>query len=354
MSITVHEFKRLLGGVARSAKLKTTTDEDYKRRRDKFEKSVKALKALGGDVTEFEKALKEADNLKKTDLVKAYVALEKPRAQVEAALRTAHTDAFKKDGYSEKKAKRMAAYATELDAEGMDKDRVVLAAKVNQSLVDDGIPEEKAAAVGRVTRTGGKGDLEDAKVVAKKVAIFPSKMLETMHKNGTDVIACKDSITDYHTDLKGVQPRGWPNGSTWDQVPGAGGAKEVVIATKGTGGGKHVPAQGEGHGAFDLFGHEAGHGFDFGGGKPFKSEDAKFRKARKKDVDDGKMRGSGSTTPGTDDYFMTTGEGGIQADLDAANQEAFAESCARYYGKDANLKKDWPELHKFWAAKPFE
>lgn len=53
--------------------------------------------------------------------------------------------------------------------------------------------------------------------------------------------------------LRGVQPRGWPPGSTWDQVPGAYSPGTRVVAI---GGGGH------GHGSDSLVRHEMGHGVD--------------------------------------------------------------------------------------------
>ena len=70
-------------------------------------------------------------------------------------------------------------------------------------------------------KTGGSGTAEDAKLVAESLAKLPKSTLEQMQKNGTKVIACRGSVTDYRTDLRGVQPRGGPPGATWDKVPQA-------------------------------------------------------------------------------------------------------------------------------------
>jgi hypothetical protein len=150
------------------------------------------------------------------------------------------------------------------------------------------------------------------------------------------VVACRGSITDYKTSLKGVTPRGWPAGSTWDSVPGVfmGDSNEVIVCTKGHGtpGGAKVPPSGEGHGAFDLAAHESMHGYDLGGkGTPKHSEKA-FVDARQKDL----------AKLGT--YFTQAGEAGLE--------ETFAESAARYFGKDPKMKTDWPNLYKYWDSQP--
>jgi hypothetical protein len=157
-----------------------------------------------------------------------------------------------------------------------------------------------------------------------------------MNANGTKVVACRGSITDYRTDLKGVTPRGWPAGTTWDSVPGVylNDKNEVVIATKGSGtkDGPKVPPTGEGHGAFDLAAHESMHGYDLGGKGSPKHNDKAFLEARTKDL--------AKLGP----YFTQAGEAGLQ--------ETFAESAARYYGNDPKMKTDWPNLYKYWDSQP--
>jgi hypothetical protein len=178
-----------------------------------------------------------------------------------------------------------------------------------------------------LVKTGGSGTAEDAKLVAESLAKLPKSTLEQMQKNGTKVIACRGSVTDYRTDLKGVQPRGWPPGSTWDKVPGANtrDKNEVVIAVTGHGtpAGAHVPKTGEGHGSVNLAAHEATHSIDSGSPSPSDSDD--FKKAR--DADMAKLPA----------YEKQAGEAG--------RQETYAESAARHAeGKDAHT----PNLKKYW------
>jgi hypothetical protein len=179
--------------------------------------------------------------------------------------------------------------------------------------------------------TGGSDTAEDAKLVAQSLAKLPKSSLEQMQKNGTKVIACRGSVTDYRTDLKGVQPRGWPPGSTWDKVPGSNtpDKNEVVIAVIGhdTPAGPHVPKTGEGHGSVNLVAHEASHSIDRGSPSPSQSDD--FTKAREADMNK------------LSDYEKQDGEGGPQ--------ETYAESAARHAeGKD----QDTPHLKKYWDDHP--
>jgi hypothetical protein len=243
------------------------------------------------------------------------------------------------------KAIKMAKTAMTLSKEGFSDDRAVLGAKVNQALLDDGMDADKAGVITRITKMGGTATAEDAKTVARGMKVFPAKMLKSMKDNKTNMVACEGAITDYRTDLKGVHPRDWPKDSTWDDVPGAhlGDKKEVAIGTMDDGHGKRkVPGPGEGsvkHGAYNLIAHEGGHGFDMDG-TPVKNKNADFRKARKKDIDDGNL-----VAP-RDKYFLQPGNAGFE--------ETFAESCARHFGGDANMATDWPELKNFWVHNPWQ
>jgi hypothetical protein len=179
--------------------------------------------------------------------------------------------------------------------------------------------------------TGGSGTAADAELVAQSLAKLPKSSLEQMQKNGTKVIACRGSVTDYRTDLKGVHPRGWPPGSTWDKVPGSNmrDKNEVVIAVIGhdTPAGPHVPKTGEGQGSVNMVAHEASHSIDRGSPSPSQSDD--FTKAREADMNK------------LSDYEKQAGEGGPR--------ETYAESAARHAeGKD----QDTPHLKKYWDDHP--
>jgi len=178
-----------------------------------------------------------------------------------------------------------------------------------------------------LVKTGGSGTAEDAKLVAQSLAKLPKSTLEQMQKNGTKVIACRGSVTDYRTDLKGVHPREWPPGATWDKVPGVNNntRNEVVIAVigHGTPAGPHVPKTGEGHNSVNMVAHEASHSIDRGSPSPSQSDD--FKKAREADMDK------------LSKYEKQDGVGGPQ--------ETYAESAARHAeGKDQNT----PHLKKYW------
>jgi uncharacterized Zn-binding protein involved in type VI secretion len=179
-----------------------------------------------------------------------------------------------------------------------------------------------------LTMIGGTATAEDQELVAQELAKLPISILMQMQRNGTRVVACRGSVTDYRADLRGVQPRGWPPGATWDTVPGAftPDRNEVVVGVigHGTPAGAHVPATGEGHGSANLTVHESMHSFD-GNGVPAPSASADFRTART--ADSGQLSAYESQ-PGA-----------------AGQQESYAESAARHaQGQDAGT----PALQNYW------
>jgi hypothetical protein len=186
----------------------------------------------------------------------------------------------------------------------------------------------------KATSTAGHGTGADVDLVVEQLAKMPKALLDALDKNGTKVKVCQGSVTDYLTELKGVTPRGWPAGATWDSVPGLQqpDKKEVVIATIGQGNGDpHVPKTGEGHGSVNLVIHETAHGVDYAS-NPHVSAGAPFNAARNPD------KGA------LDAYESQPGNAG--------QEETFAESCARFYSNDPWGAENTPHLEKYWHDNP--
>lgn len=219
-----------------------------------------------------------------------------------------------------------------------------------------GAPPPPAAGTGAAAKTGaaktgaeklaaelvdvaGSADKADAALVAAELAKLPEHVLQRLKDNKVRVKVARGSVTDYQTHLKGVQPRGWPPGKTWDSVPGLydPSKKEVVIAVTGHGtkAGPHVPKTGEGHGSQNLVIHETMHAVDAtGDGGDLSANDKAFKAARNSDL---------STLSAYER------QGG-----DAGPEETYAESAARYYGGDPNDEKSHPNLHKYWDSDPLK
>ncbi len=154
--------------------------------------------------------------------------------------------------------------------------------------------------------------------IQAELAKLPPDILTTLQNKGVTIVAVKDSIVEHLTHLKGVRPRGWPKGKTWDIVPGAydPASNTVVIATSGK----------NGHGSFNLALHETGHAYDAAQGKP--SQSAIFEAAWNAD----------KSSLGT--YYTQSGIAGLS--------ETYAEGFASYYGGDSNYVKKHPNLNLYW------
>ncbi|TFU06126.1 hypothetical protein EUV02_03680 [Polymorphobacter arshaanensis] len=177
---------------------------------------------------------------------------------------------------------------------------------------------------------GGSADASDLAAVRPAAAQLPPQVLSFLRMKGARIIVCRGSITDHAKDLKGVQPRGWPAGMTWDIVPGVylPNRKQVVVATLPMPGGRRLPVRGEGHGSFNLLLHETMHGHDF--------------------LKNHRLLGASKFVAARTADFAKLGSYEQQAG-DAGLQETYAESAARAFGRDTTLPAAWPQLAKFWA-----
>lgn len=191
---------------------------------------------------------------------------------------------------------------------------------------------ERLALARSLVQKGGTGTDDDNELVARELAKLPKSSLEQMKSQGTKVIACRGSVTDKDPSLRGVTPRGWRPGQTWDGVPGMyyKRSNEVVIATRehGTPAGAHVPVAGEGHGSADLTVHESMHALDSGGGGANRSAGAGFNSARNGDI---RSLGTYETQAGA-----------------AGQEETWAESGGRYYGGGGGTRN----LDRYWGSQP--
>jgi len=173
-------------------------------------------------------------------------------------------------------------------------------------------------------KMAGTADANDVALVNAELEKIPEKYRQLLAEKGAQVVVVRDSITEYFPDLKGVQPRGWPPGSTWDSVTGCAAGKEAVIAVVGHGTGT---PQLNNHGSGNVVLHEVGHVLDTVTGAY--SDD--FIRARNADM--------GSLS----EYEKQSGDAGLQ--------ETFAESFARAF-TDPNYKDTHPHLYAYWQSMP--
>ena len=194
---------------------------------------------------------------------------------------------------------------------------------------------DPAARARQLVVVGGKGDAADLAAVAAEAAALPGFVLARFEKRKIRLVACRESVTDFIAELRGVVPRGWEGlGKTWDDVPGTylSDRKRVVIATIAAGAGRAVPTAASGkHGSANLTVHESLHGYDYSGDHAALT-DPGFRAARTAD-----FAHLGS-------YEQQAGQAGLE--------ETYAETAARAVADAAKLSLDWPALANWWAAGP--
>lgn len=193
-------------------------------------------------------------------------------------------------------------------------------------------PQAMAAAL---VIAGGSGTSDDVGAIRPEIAKLSASVLKKLVDKKAHVVVCRGSVTDVATGLKGKVPRGWEGlGLTWDNVPGTylSDGKRVLLATvAAAGGGRRMPATGEGHGSINVALHETLHGHDsLSGHKPLK--DTKFLAARTADF---------ARLP---KYLQQAG--------DAGKEETYAESGARFFAGDPAFKGDWPAMFAYWTGAP--
>ncbi|CAN7355374.1 anthrax toxin lethal factor-related metalloendopeptidase [Rossellomorea sp. LjRoot5] len=101
-------------------------------------------------------------------------------------------------------------------------------------------------------------DQEEAGEMIKRLDHIPTSLLESAESQDIKIRLFQNKLTDFSTTshLKGVTPRGYTNKSiTWDDVPGIGGSKLVLVKIGHSG-------KGKGHNSYNLELHEFAHSID--------------------------------------------------------------------------------------------
>lgn len=213
--------------------------------------------------------------------------------------------------------------------------------------------DEMAGAMIR-QRSTPAGIALDTSPVQQQLRKLPSNVLRRAQQYGQFITVTNDNITNARPGLKGIQPRGWANGQTWDTVPGVGAVgkgaasgtdgNETVIAMTGARSGSKIAT---GHGSVNLVLHEFAHAIDrsFGelghlgdSGKgavgDFLSSRASFRRAWTADL----AGAAGSADP----YYWQGGSSG-------GAEEAFAEGMADAY--EGGNRRNWPNIKSYLQSK---
>jgi Pro-Pro endopeptidase len=98
---------------------------------------------------------------------------------------------------------------------------------------------------------------KEAANMIKRLSQLPKPLLEQIQSQGIKVKLFEGKLTDNPTasHLKGVIPRGYKSVKTWDDVPGIGGGKIVLVKIGAS-------EKGSGHGSVNLELHELAHSID--------------------------------------------------------------------------------------------
>ncbi|MBS4190922.1 toxin [Bacillus sp. FJAT-49705] len=165
-------------------------------------------------------------------------------------------------------------------------------------------------------------ELEAADIISR-IDNLPYSLLKKIEKENIKLKLFVGKLTDNPTasDLTGIIPRGYKNGTTWDDVPGIGGSKTVLVKIGNS-------EKGKGHSSVNLELHELAHSIDryvYDGIR----YDLKFLSVWNKEK---------TLLFPNNDYFLSFPE------------EYFAETFAMYFlgGNDRRLLKEKaPETYKF-------
>jgi hypothetical protein len=160
---------------------------------------------------------------------------------------------------------------------------------------------------------------------------LPQNVRDSLAKDGVKVVPT-DKVTDVMPELKGQKPRGWPPGSSWDDVDGAYDTtgKRIIVAQRQNSSKPYT------NDVAGLTRHETGHAVDRLNNL---SSQTNFTSAYTREA---------GNVPAPDkqalDYFLQSG--------DAGREETFAETFAVINGgatstyREFLLKKDFPDTIK--------
>ncbi len=101
-------------------------------------------------------------------------------------------------------------------------------------------------------------DKKAAKKIIERLDHIPTSLLETANSQDIKIRLFQNNLTDFSSTshLKGITPRGYTNKSiTWDEVPGIGGSKLVLVKIG-------YSEKGKGHNSVNLELHELAHSID--------------------------------------------------------------------------------------------
>lgn len=127
-----------------------------------------------------------------------------------------------------------------------------------QSILYNSLDMESVSLAGQlIVLPEDEFDQEEAAGIIKRLALLPDSILKKAVDHNIKVKLFEGNLTDNPSarHLKGVVPRGYTSNRTWDQVPGIGGSRIVLVKIGSS-------EKGKGHSSVNLEFHELAHSLD--------------------------------------------------------------------------------------------
>lgn len=147
---------------------------------------------------------------------------------------------------------------TLLGSSNANMDGIFLYEYPKQSLLFESLQPEDVRLAGKLIVLPEKDfDQAEAAKIINRLTILPESVILKAVNRNIKVKLFVGNLTDNPTasHLKGIVPRGYTSKKTWDQVPGIGGSRTVLVKIGSS-------DKGKGHGSVNLELHEFAHSLD--------------------------------------------------------------------------------------------
>jgi len=213
--------------------------------------------------------------------------------------------------------------------------------RVPEEIAPETKPEEKPESVPIISfRTVGKVSEEHIKEIQEGMDKIPLGVKKVLSDYGLQPVTA-DFASTFDPGLKGLTPRGWPKGHTWDNTEGffREGSKTMVVTEKNINPWSHKEEAVSHFRKIYVLRHETGHALDAALKNP--SSSVEFMKAYNLDVAEIRKAGKGAKHS----YYLQSGSAG--------SEETFAEMSFGVFSKKAketvfNIHIDaFPNTYKY-------
>ncbi|MBT2695041.1 toxin [Bacillus sp. ISL-55] len=145
-----------------------------------------------------------------------------------------------------------------LGSSNANMDGIFLYEYPKQSLLYESLEPENVPLAGKlIVLPENEFDQGEAAQIINRLMLLPESMILKAVNSNIKVKLFEGRLTDNPSasHLKGIVPRGYTSEKTWDQVPGIGGSRTVLVKIGSS-------EKGKGHGSVNLELHELAHSLD--------------------------------------------------------------------------------------------